>query len=833
MAQGALALLLITLLGACDTRPQFTPTQESPATTPTRSRYGQPIHTYSLPGATGPVAAVTLPLKVEVGKTQTVVRLNLADGEALWGFGQRLDHFNLRGSQFDVWTEDAWNRTDTSYFAVPWFVSSAGYGLFINNTGRLHADLGHTNPGEMSLTIPEGGAEIWAVTGTPAQCVAAYSALVGRPQAVPEWTFQPWLSRNSFLSAYEVDHTLDQFTKNEMRIGAVVLEAWEQHLHNFQFETDRYPNPAEWIESLHQRGVHVVCWTTASVWDGNRVTDQARERGFLVHNGDGSEYVTSWLENGRKIDFRKPEARVWWRDLHRPLIALGVDGFKTDGGEHMPDPWFHNEHPYPYQRAALDAFADAGRTGITFARAANPICAGNATFWGGDQHADWSNLTAIVNGGLSAAWSGFFYWSHDIGGYTGTPEKELYVRWLQLGAFSPMMQLHGITAREPWLYDRETLDIARGYFKIRERLQPYLLHLAREAREKGIPLWRPMPMSFPDDPAARTRGDQFMLGPDLLIAPMLTPQPEREVYLPAGRWLDLWSKEVVTGPARLTVKAGLYLTPAYARAESDPRWRTLFSAVPRPVGSPLVLELSGPRNERGLVETQRYLRAGKPETLSYVIRNSTPVVAEGTMTPVVPAGFTCTSARASFEAPAGGELEIHFILSPEDALPAGSYAVQGKCRVGNLSAKTPEALFIQPFRWEFSGPLPGGVKNPSLREKENTLNWAPLPPDQLEPDGFIAFDKLTPEKKGVSFFARATVESPVARPIRLFAGSGDAMTVWLNGKQVLDRPVYRNPLRDEDEVEAALNEGANQLEIRISCDIGRPGFYLRLADRKK
>ncbi len=846
-----LLCLALLLTAGCDSRiSPPAPTPEPPRSVGlTRTLFGRPGHRYDLPGGTGTVTDLSETdlgkrLRVERTNGQTVVHLPLAEGEALWGFGQRLDAFNLRGLRFDVWAEDAWNQTATSNFAVPWLVSSRGYGLFINHTGRLHVDLGATQPDELRIVIPEDGVELWAITGTPTEVVSAYSALVGRPQAVPDWTFQPWLSRNSFLSAYEVDRTLGLMEKHGLRVGAVVLEAWEQHLHNFRFETNRYPNPAGWIQRLHQRGYHVICWTTASIWNGDPVTEQARDRGFLIRNADGSEYITRWLENGRKMDFRNPEACAWWRDLHGPLIAMGVDGFKTDGGEHMPDPWFHNVHPHSYQRATLDAYAAAGRTGLTFARAANPLCAGNSTFWGGDQHADWSNLAAVVRGGLSAAWSGFFYWSHDIGGYTGIPTKDLYLRWLQIGAFSPMMQLHGVTPREPWLYDRETVDLTRGYFKVRERLQPYLLDLAREAREHGIPMWRPLPLVYPDDPATWSVGDQFLLGADLLIAPIVGTNNERTVYLPTGRWMDLWNGTTLTGPTQLTVRAGLAITPAYARAESAARWRHLFSDVPQPEATPpLDLQLAGPRNERGLIPDQRYLRAGNPETLAYVIRNHTPVHAEGLLTPQLPVGFTATPARASFKTAPGETSEINFTIFPPADLTPGSYVLHSVCRVGTLTAKTPALTLIQPLDWQILGPFAGGVGSvqpldglpPDLTRgqpgaKGNEVHWRQLPQESRAADGYLDLRYLSGDAINHTSYASASFLSPTARRVRLHVGSGDAITVWVNGQEVLRKDVFRNAERDEDTADCSLVGGTNHVVVRLSQSVGPHGFYFRLSD---
>lgn len=811
-----------------------------------RATAGQPQHTYPLPGDTNNVGnlyetEMGSRLTISIEGDRAILLLNLEPGEALWGFGQRFDSFDLRGQSFEIWAEDGWNRTDTSYFAIPWFVSSSGYGLFVNSTGRLKVDAGATNPNVLRIEIPEAGAEVWGFIGAPRDVVAAYTKLVGRPHPAPDWTFQPWLSRNSYLGAYEINRVISLMETNGLKAGAVVLEAWEQQLHNFRFETRRFPNPAAWISDLRERGYHVICWTTSSIWPSGSTYDAAKERGFLALNEDGSEHVTRWLENGREINFSIPEAREFWRNLQLPLIEMGVAGFKTDGGEHMPDPWLHNVQPYYYQHATLDAFAKAGREGVAFARSGNPIVAGNSAFWGGDQEAEWRNLAVVVRGGLSAALSGLFYWSHDVGGYSGTPTKELYLRWLQIGAFSPMMQLHGVTAREPWTFDDETLRISRGYFKVREKLQPYLLELAREAREQGYPMWRPLVWSFPNDKATQRIGDQFMLGDDLLIAPILEEKNERPVYLPAGDWLDLWSGETLTGPKRFKATTELATIPVYARAATADKWKSLFADVPLASQRPLYLSPAGDKNERGVVPAQRYIRGVVREKLFYTLHNNTDEPVNGEAVPVLSPGFTAHVANLSFSAPAHGVAQIEFWVTPP-ALAPGSYEMTVRVRAGNRAAIAPPVTIVKPLAWKALGLFKGGVgshqpldgQTPSLEARYTDrdgkhVQWRDVPLHAMQGDGAIALDKIVGNEGDSTCYAYAQIESEAPKSVRLHLGSGDSMAVWVNSAKVFERIAHRNPERDEDQVDVFLKRGQNDLLIRVSRDLAQNTLYARIS----
>lgn len=481
-----------------------------------------------------------------------------APPQFFWGLGERFDAWNLAGQVIEVWARDmAQGGPRSSYFAVPFLIGGQGEGWWVTDAGRVVFDLREG--------VRVDSTNVVTFCGTPSEISREYTARVGRPPVPPAWVFRPWYSRNSYVSAYDVERVLARAESFGLMPGVVVLEAWAQSLQDFQWETNRYPHPAGWVSSLRARGVEVVLWETPSIWTSAPTYEVARSNGWLVLHADGSEYITDWLENGRKVDFRQPAARAWWTELHRPLVAMGVAGFKTDGGERHPDPAFHNQMPFYYQQAVLAAFPS---NGVTFARSANAACAAHPLFWAGDQHAEWRSLRRVVRAGLHAAVSGFPFWGHDIGGYTGTPTPELYIRWMQLGTFSPIMQFHGITPREPWYFGERALNVARWCFAVRERLQPYLQRAARQASEEGTPVWRPLIWDWPDELAARWCEDQFMLGEDLLVAPVLDPFPDREVYLPRGHWQDAWAGTEWTGPTNLWVTVPLEQIPVFVRAGS-------------------------------------------------------------------------------------------------------------------------------------------------------------------------------------------------------------------------------------------------------------------------
>ena len=803
-----------------------------PASAQTRLVYGHPEHGY-------PLVNTNATSGVIIKSRDKLLRRKLADGEALWGFGERFDALNMRRHTMESWIADAWGGGNRSYICAPFLISSKGYGLFVNCTGKVKFDCGATITNELRIDVPENGLDVFEFKGTPREILAAYTKLVGRPQPVPDWVFEPWISRNSYLSEYEIDRVIDKMDAHGLKAGAVVLEAWAENLQNFRFEQGRYPHPKEWIEKLHARGYHVVCWETPSIWDSASTYPEASTNGYLVLKPDGSELRVDWLENAVKIDFRKTAARLWWQKLQEPLVAMGVNGFKTDGGERMPDAWFHNVHPYYYQQAALNAFQDLGKVGVTFARSGTPPCAGDSTFWAGDQSSSWDDFPRVVRAGLSAALSGYPYWGHDIGGYAGTPTKKLYIRWLELGAFSPIMQFHGTTPREPWYYDDETVRIAKYYFNVRWALQNYLIAAANLAREEGVPMWRPLLYEFPNDPATYNVDDEFFLGDDLLVAPVLSEAGERPFYLPLGDWVNAWTKERITGPKSFTVMPGLAEIPVFIRAEHAADFEKVFPPLPTDPRGDAFIELAGATNERGIVPTQRLLRGQKYEKVFLTVHNRGMNDLSGEVALVLPAGFTALpDVKQAITVNAGEEKRIAFYVSPPEKLDAGSYLV------GVRSLSLPDALtltLIKPASWQVLGPFDGGVgvkftgELPADLAAEyagkggQQIRWRGVGDDCVRNDGYVDFEKaLGKENNGATTFGATTFHATHAGKARFYVGSGDALTIWLNGQMVFDKQVHRGAELDEDTVNVDLRKGENSVLVKIGRGIGPNGLYFRV-----
>jgi alpha-D-xyloside xylohydrolase len=323
-------------------------------------------------------------------------------------------------------------------------------------------------------------------------------------------------------------------------------------------------------------------WINPYIGQKSPLFEEARRHGYLVRRPNGDVWQWDlWQAGMGLVDFTHPEAREWFAEKLRALTEQGVDCFKTDFGERVPtdvvwhdgsDPQrMHNYYTQLYNETVFGALSQARGEGqaVLFARSAT---AGGQQFpvhWGGDCESTFSAMSESLRGGLSLGLSGFGFWSHDIGGFEGTPTPAVFKRWVQFGLLSSHSRLHGSGSyRVPWDYDEEAVTVTRDFTRLKHRLMPYLYRAATQAREAGTPVMRAMLLEFPDDPACHTLDRQYMLGEDILVAPVFAEDGVVEYYVPDGRWTHLLSGEQVQGPGWRRERFGFDSLPLLARPGS-------------------------------------------------------------------------------------------------------------------------------------------------------------------------------------------------------------------------------------------------------------------------
>jgi alpha-D-xyloside xylohydrolase len=348
---------------------------------------------------------------------------------------------------------------------------------------------------------------------------------------------------------------------------------------DFVWDARAFPDPAGMLRRLKARGLHICLWINPYIAQRSPLFAEGMQQGYLLKRPSGDVWqIDMWQPGMGVVDFTNPAARQWFSAKLRALLDMGVDSFKTDFGERIPtdvvywdgsDPaGMHNYYSYLYNQTVFELLQEqrGNAEAVVFARSAT---AGGQRFpvhWGGDCESTFESMAESLRGGLSLGLSGFGFWSHDIGGFEGTPPAAIYKRWIAFGLLSSHSRLHGSQSyRVPWLFDEEAVQVLRHFTRLKCRLMPYLYARAIEAAQTGIPMMRAMLLEFPDDPTCDYLDRQYMLGEALLVAPVLAYDGVVSYYLPSGRWTNFFSGALLEGPRWLRETHDMLSIPLLVR----------------------------------------------------------------------------------------------------------------------------------------------------------------------------------------------------------------------------------------------------------------------------
>src|SRR5690625_2565574 len=524
---------------------------------------------------------------IEGPEDQTFMRsqLKLSVGEHLYGLGERFTPFVKNGQSVDIWNEDGGTSSEQSYKNIPFYLSSKGYGVFINHPERVSLELGSELVSRSQFSVPGEKVDFYLINGpSPKDVVQRYTALTGRPALPPAWPFGLWLS-TSFTTNYNeetVNHFVDGMAERGIPLSVFHFDCfWMDAFEWTSFIWDRknFPDPEGMLERLKAKDLKISVWINPYIGQKSPLFAEGHEKGYLIKKANGDTWQWDrWQAGMGIVDFTNPEAVKWYQGHLKKLMAMGVDSFKTDFGERIPTDVvyhdgsnpekMHNYYSYLFNQVVFDVVEEVKGKGeaVLFARSST---AGGQKFpvhWGGDCDSTYEAMAESLRGGLSLTTSGFGYWSHDIGGFENTATPDVFKRWTAFGLLSSHSRFHGSTSyRVPWEFDEEAVDVARHFTKLKNRLMPYIFGSAVNNHQTGIPVMRPMILDFPNDPLCHTLDRQYMLGDALLVAPIFNEKGLGSYYLPKGVWTHLLSGEVVQGGTWIEERYDYFSLPLFVR----------------------------------------------------------------------------------------------------------------------------------------------------------------------------------------------------------------------------------------------------------------------------
>jgi alpha-D-xyloside xylohydrolase len=507
-------------------------------------------------------------IEVDDGHHYMLDRLNLGVGECVYGLGERFGPFVKNGQSVDIWNEDGGTSSEQAYKNIPFYLTSRGYGIFVNHPGLVSFEVGSETVSQVQFSVEGHALEYFVIYGpSPKEILEKYTALTGRPALPPAWSFGLWLS-TSFTTAYDeptVTSLIKGMAERDIPMSVFHFDSfWMREFNwcDFTWDPRTFPDPRAMLARLKADGLRVSLWINPYVAQRSPLFAEGSAGGYLLKRPNGDVWQWDrWQPGMGLVDFTNPEACRWYASKLDALLDMGVDCFKTDFGERIPtdvayfdgsDPErMHNYYTYLYNRTVFELLEERRGKGeaVVFARSATVGTQQFPVHWGGDCSSTFESMAESLRGGLSLGLSGFGFWSHDIGGFEGTPPASVFKRWIAFGLLSSHSRLHANESyRVPWLFDDEAVDVMRSFTKLKNRLMPYLFGAAVEAHERGIPMMRAMFLEFPDDPGCAYLDRQYMLGERLLVAPVFAESGTVRYYVPTGRWTNFLSGAIVEGP---------------------------------------------------------------------------------------------------------------------------------------------------------------------------------------------------------------------------------------------------------------------------------------------
>ena len=528
--------------------------------------------------------------------------------EHFYGLGEKAAHLDKRRGSFINWNSDTPGYTegkDPIYQTIPFYIGlqqGIAYGIFFDNSFRSYFNFGQSSQ-QRAWFGAEGGELNYYFFYGPSmkKILGRYADLTGHMPLPPLWALGNQQSRWSYYPDTMVEDVVNEYRKRDLPLDVIYLDIdYMKGYRVFTFDKQRFPDPKALTDKLRRQGVKVVTIVDPGIKRTNpsnesyHAFDQGLEKNFFQRRRNGDLFVPRvWPGDSVFVDYTLPEARQWWGDLHRVYTDNGIAGIWNDmnepsdfvdqTGKNQLDVVSYDEGEKTTHAKNRNTFAllmsrstyeglerlQPDRRPYVISRAAYAGIQRYATMWTGDTNSTWESLALNIPMFTSLGMSGEPFVGSDVGGFIGRGNGELLVRSYQVSFLAPFCRNHKVIDgydQEPWRFGKYYEGIIRKYLKLRYALLPFLYTTLEEAHRTGVPLFRPLVLNYQNDASTYNLDDQFMVGDDLLVAPILRPDVTRRlVYLPAGTWYDYWTNKKYVGGTMISVEAPLETVPMFVR----------------------------------------------------------------------------------------------------------------------------------------------------------------------------------------------------------------------------------------------------------------------------
>lgn len=518
------------------------------------------------------------------------IDLNATPQEHFIGLGEGFDCLDQAGKRVDLLLVNSSSGGKT-FKPLPFYMSTADYGVHINTHAQTITDFATIlEPNETNIRIADHNAELnFTFNSSFKQNLTEYVVSATYPDPPQLWIFDPWKSHDWTQENEETAFEDIELVRKHHLAGKVngIDDDWETQLNDFMFDPEHFPHAQVFVDHCYVPGFTLVIWIAPWTVYSDEPTPVFKfcvENRFLITKTSGETYVNnldkSLIFLGSCFDFSNPDAVEWWRQQIKRLVKIWIGGFKTDFGEQVPlDVRYfgertgvdhHNLFSVMQDRATYQAMTEI-KPGMLFARSAWQGSQAYSVIWAGDQTSDFSpanGFLSVITADQTAGVSGFPFWTSDIGGFLRVPTEKVFLRWIQFGAFSPLMLTHGLGNREPWNYSDQTLRINRRYAQFQLNLFPYIYAAAQSAWQDGIPIMRALALDFQDDPNIWTsRAEhQYKFGDQLLVALIFSGDDKLNIiHLPNDLWLYFSTDEKYSGGTEISFPGSLESIPVFSK----------------------------------------------------------------------------------------------------------------------------------------------------------------------------------------------------------------------------------------------------------------------------